>query len=208
MKPFAHLTDQRVVKALAHPLRVQILGLLEHRTASPSELADELRVPLGNVSYHVRQLQSFGLIRLVRTTPRRGSIEHHYELIARPDITDGEWETLPDIVKHAMVGAALAPIGRLVQDAATAGGFGRREAHLSRTALTLDDEGWQAASKLLIELCDRLGEVERQSLERLAEAPGVEPSPSTVVLMHFESPPVVDEVGAAQHASAGALSTA
>jgi DNA-binding transcriptional ArsR family regulator len=208
MKPFAHLTDQRVVKALAHPLRVQILGLLEHRTASPSELAGELRVPLGNVSYHVRQLQSFGLIRLVRTTPRRGSIEHHYELIARPDITDGEWETLPDIVKHAMVGAALAPIGRLVQDAATAGGFGRREAHLSRTALTLDDEGWHEASALLIELCDRLGEVERQSLERLAEAQADDPSPSTVVLMHFESPPVVDEIGAAQRASAGALSTA
>ena len=92
MKPYADLSDQRVVKALAHPLRVQILGLLEHQTASPSELAAELRVPLGNVSYHVRQLQSFGLIRLVRTTPRRGSIEHHYELVARPDITDAAWD--------------------------------------------------------------------------------------------------------------------
>jgi DNA-binding transcriptional ArsR family regulator len=207
MKPFAHLTDQRVVKALAHPLRVEILGLLEHRTASPSELAAELRVPLGNVSYHVRQLQSFGLIRLVRTTPRRGSIEHHYELVARPDITDGEWESLPDIVKHAMVGAALAPIGRLVQDAATAGGFGRREAHLSRTALALDDDGWREAAGLLIELCDRLGEIERESLERSAES-GAEPSQSTVVLMHFESPPVVDEIGAAQHADARSGATA
>ena len=135
MKPYADLSDQRVVKALAHPLRVQILGLLEHQTASPSELAAELRVPLGNVSYHVRQLQSFGLIRLVRTTPRRGSIEHHYELVARPDITDQAWDGLPDIVKHAMVGAALAPLGRHVNDAAAAGGFSRREAHLSRTAL-------------------------------------------------------------------------
>jgi DNA-binding transcriptional ArsR family regulator len=205
MKPFAHLTDQRVVKALAHPLRVQILGLLEHRTASPSELAAELRVPLGNVSYHVRQLQSFGLIRLVRTTPRRGSIEHHYELVARPDITDHEWESLPDIVKHAMVGAALAPIGRLVQDAATAGGFGRREAHLSRTGLTLDGEGWREASELLMELCDRLGAIERESLERIAES-GDEPAQSTVVLMHFESPPVPEETGAPDHA--GALSSA
>src|SRR3954451_5506385 len=163
MKPFADLSDQRVVKALAHPLRVQILSMLEQQTASPSELAAELRVPLGNVSYHVRQLQSFGLIRLVRTTPRRGSIEHHYELIARPDITDQEWDGLPEIVKHAMVGAALAPLGRLVQDAAAAGGFGRREAHLSRTALTLDAEGWGEASTLLIDLCERLGDIERES---------------------------------------------
>ena len=207
MKPFADLSDQRVVKALAHPLRVQILSLLEHKTASPSELAAELQVPLGNVSYHVRQLQSFGLIRLVRTTPRRGSIEHHYELVARPDITDQAWDGLPDIVKHAMVGAALAPLGRLVQDAATAGGFSRREAHLSRTAMTLDDDGWREVSDLLVGMFDRLAAIERDSIERLGHGEAV-PSQSTVVLMHFESPPVVDEVGAAQHASAGALSTA
>jgi DNA-binding transcriptional ArsR family regulator len=189
MKPFADLSDQRVVKALAHPLRVQILSLLEQQTASPSELAAELRVPLGNVSYHVRQLQSFGLIRLVRTTPRRGSIEHHYELVARPDITDQAWEGLPDIVKHAMVGAALAPLGRLVNDAALAGGFGRREAHLSRTALTLDDDGWREVSDLLVGMFDRLAAIERDSIERLA-AGDAEPSHSTVVLMNFESPPV------------------
>jgi DNA-binding transcriptional ArsR family regulator len=209
MKPFAHLTDQRVVKALAHPLRVQILSVLEHRTASPSELSAELRVPLGNVSYHVRQLQSFGLIRLVRTTPRRGSIEHHYELIARPDITDREWDSLPEIVKHAMVGAALAPIGRLVQDSAAAGGFGRREAHLSRTALTLDDEGWREASVLLIDVCERLEAIERDSVERLA-GEDAEPSHSTVVLMHFESPPVPqqDHAGAAHHDGAVANAAA
>src|SRR3954454_18398950 len=175
MKPFADLSDQRVVKALAHPLRVQILGLLESQTASPSELAAELRVPLGNVSYHVRQLQSFGLIRLVRTTPRRGSIEHHYELVARPDITDQAWDGLPDIVKHAMVGAALAPLGRLVNDAAATGGFSRREAHLSRTALRLDDEGWRDAAALLIELCERLRDVVRGGLAAIGASEGHAP---------------------------------
>src|SRR5262245_24911370 len=200
MKPYADLSDQRVVKALAHPLRVQILSLLEHKTASPSELAAELHVPLGNVSYHVRQLQSFGLIRLVRTTPRRGSIEHHYELVARPDITDQAWDGLPDIVKHAMVGAALAPLGRHINDAAAAGGFSRREAHLSRTALELDDEGWAEVSKMLVGMFERLETIQAESLERLALAEG-EPSQSTVVLMHYESPPVREDshAGALHH---------
>jgi DNA-binding transcriptional ArsR family regulator len=198
MKPFADLSDQRVVKALAHPLRVQILGLLEQQTASPSELAAELRVPLGNVSYHVRQLQSFGLIRLVRTTPRRGSIEHHYELVARPDITDQAWDGLPDIVKHAMIGAALAPLGRMVNDAAVAGGFSRREAHLSRTALTLDDEGWREVSDLLVGMFDKLAAIEQDSVERLAGG-DAEPSHSTVVLMNFESPPVPESHPRAEH---------
>ncbi len=166
--------------------------MLERRTASPSELSDELGVPLGNVSYHVRQLQSFGLIRLVRTTPRRGSIEHHYELIARPDITDQEWETLPEIVRQAMIGATLAPISRSVNTAAVAGGFSRREAHLSRTALTLDDEGWRDAAATLMEVVDRLEEIEQESVERLAAGSG-EASASTLVLMHFESAAVPDE---------------
>jgi DNA-binding transcriptional ArsR family regulator len=207
MKPFADLSDQRVVKALAHPLRVQILSLLEQQTASPSELAAELHVPLGNVSYHVRQLQSFGLIRLVRTTPRRGSIEHHYELVARPDITDQAWEGLPDIVKHAMVGAALAPLGRLVQDAATTGGFSRREAHLSRTAMTLDDEGWREVSDLLVGMFDKLAAIEHDSIERLAGGE-TEPSHSTVVLMNFESPPVPEGHRGAEHHEGAVPNTA
>ncbi len=86
MEPPSNVTDPRVVRALAHPLRVQILAALERRTASPNELAEELEAPLGNVSYHVRQLASAGLVRLVRETPRRGAVEHYYRLDAPPSI--------------------------------------------------------------------------------------------------------------------------
>jgi DNA-binding transcriptional ArsR family regulator len=193
VKPYADLTDQRVIKALAHPMRVQVLNVLEQRAASPSEIADELDLPLGNVSYHVRQLAASGLIQLVRETPRRGSVEHHYELTARPDIGDREWAQLPDIVKHAMVSAALGPIGRLVNEAAATGGFTRTEAHLSRTALTLDGQGWKDASAELVGVFERLAKIERESQERLEAADHQDESHSTVVLMHFESPPVAAE---------------
>jgi DNA-binding transcriptional ArsR family regulator len=193
VKPYADLTDQRVIKALAHPMRVQVLTVLEQRSASPSEIADELDLPLGNVSYHVRQLAASGLIRLVRETPRRGSVEHHYELTARPDIGDREWAQLPDIVKHAMVSAALGPIGQAVNQAAATGGFTRPEAHLSRTALTLDAQGWTEASDELVGMFERLAGIERESIERLEAADHADESHSTVVLMHFESPPVTAE---------------
>ena len=98
-----------------------------------------------------------------------------------------------------MVGAALAPLGQAVQDAAMAGGFSRREAHLSRTAMTLDEEGWREVSDLLVGMFDRLAAIEHDSGERLAHGES-EPSHSTVVLMHFESPPVpADHAGAAHH---------
>src|ERR1700754_4320360 len=71
--------DARVVKALSHPTRVRILELLQHRElASPVELATELGIPLGTVSYHVRRLEVLGFIELATRTQRRGAVEHHY----------------------------------------------------------------------------------------------------------------------------------
>lgn len=42
--------DQRMVKALAHPLRVEILRQLEGGPSSPKRLADRTGEQLGNVS--------------------------------------------------------------------------------------------------------------------------------------------------------------
>src|SRR2546423_12946983 len=62
------ITDPRIAKAYAHPLRIHILGMLGDGVASPSEIAGELGAPLTHVSYHVRQLAGLGLIKLVKTT--------------------------------------------------------------------------------------------------------------------------------------------
>ena len=65
MKQITEIDDPRLVKGLAHPLRIRILRVLQDRVASPSEIAEEIEAPLGNVSYHVRFLARVGLIRLV-----------------------------------------------------------------------------------------------------------------------------------------------
>jgi DNA-binding transcriptional ArsR family regulator len=68
-------------KALAHPLRVEvILQLSEEGRMSPSALASATGADLGTLSYHFRQLHSLGLLRPAGRTPRRGAIEHFYEL--------------------------------------------------------------------------------------------------------------------------------
>ena len=68
-----------MVKAFAHPLRLEILRELGSR-ASPTELARQLGAPLGSVSYHVRVLADLGALELVDQAPRRGAIEHYYAL--------------------------------------------------------------------------------------------------------------------------------
>jgi len=185
LRPDKDVTDARLVKALAHPLRVRILGVLDERMASPSELAEDLDAPLGNVSYHVRILASLGLIRLVKETPRRGSVEHHYEAVPRPLISDEAWSMVPETVKRAMVGAALEQAGQSVAAAASAGGFDRTEALLQRTSWPLDEEGWRVLSEAARVFFEQAEGIAREAQERLG---GGEGDSGTLLLMLFADP--------------------
>jgi DNA-binding transcriptional ArsR family regulator len=75
---------ERIARAEVHELRLAIIEFLAERgTASPKQLATALGRPLSNVSYHIKGLNERGLVRLVGTEPRRGAVEHFYELRAR-----------------------------------------------------------------------------------------------------------------------------
>jgi DNA-binding transcriptional ArsR family regulator len=55
--------DAPALKALAHPMRVQILRILQLRKkASVTSLADELSETTGATSYHLRQLARHGFV--------------------------------------------------------------------------------------------------------------------------------------------------
>jgi DNA-binding transcriptional ArsR family regulator len=185
MKPQSDISDPRIIKALTHPLRIQILAALDERTASPSELADELKAPLGNVSYHVRQLAGLGLIKLVKRTPRRGAIEHHYKAVGRPQITDDAWAGTPATVKDAVVGAALGDVGTAVSAAAAAGGFSRPDSHLTRTQVKLDARGWKDLDKELNATLARVQRISDDAGKRLAKAGDDSAQAATVVMMLF-----------------------
>ncbi len=189
MKPVPNIDDPRFVKALAHPMRVRILALLQERTATPRELAQWLEATLGTVSYHVRALYDLGLLELVRTTQVRGAIAHHYRARERPRISDEAWAAAPPIAKQAAVGAALLTIDDYARASAAAGGFEREGARLSRSAPQLDAKGWQQAARALEKLLADLARIEESAAARLAKdphAPGT--ADASIVAMLFEAP--------------------
>jgi len=76
-KPITNIDDPRYVKALAHPMRIRVLAMLEEQPASPVQLAQRLPdATLGAIAYHVRTLFNLGLLELVATHQRRGATEH------------------------------------------------------------------------------------------------------------------------------------
>ena len=175
-----------VAKAYAHPLRVQILGLLDNRIASPRELSTELDTGLSATSYHVRQLARLKLIRLVRRRQVRGAIEHYYTATVRPTITDAGWARVPRIVKRAYLGGKIAQIGKEVAAAAEQGGFDHEDMHLTRTSVRLTPDAWKAAAEILTRAFDEI--------ESLGEECAVGAAPSDpnerhaiAVMMLFEA---------------------
>jgi DNA-binding transcriptional ArsR family regulator len=195
MKSFAAINEPRVAKALSHPLRAQILGILEERRASPRELSEELNAPLGNVSYHVRALLNLKLIKLVKKTPRRGAIEHHYEATgAAARVPDVEWENMPSIAKQAAIGAVLDETYRSVAEAAAVAGFDRSDAHMTRTKLVLDDKGFKELSEVLAKVLERADRIQEQSRKRLAGHDHQGETQAALALMLFETMPPVEKV--------------
>jgi predicted transcriptional regulator len=166
---------------------VSVLGILEERTASPREIADELDAPLGVVSYHVRQLARLGLAKLERTRQRRGALEHYYSAQQRPVVTSEAWATVPSIVKQATIRATLEKISEQVNRSADSGGFEDSSIHLSRTSITLDRKGWEQLSGKLDRLLEDFDRIQTAAAKRLAAANHAEEIEAVAVLMLFEA---------------------
>jgi DNA-binding transcriptional ArsR family regulator len=77
------LTMPGQVKAISHPLRTTILGLLHERAATVTELAVALERPKSTVAHHVKVLGEAGLVQVVRTRRVRAIEERFYGRTAR-----------------------------------------------------------------------------------------------------------------------------
>ncbi len=77
------LTEPAQVRALGHPVRNVILGLLHERAATVTELAAALERPKSTIAHHVKVLAENGLLQVVRTRRVRAIEERFYGRTAR-----------------------------------------------------------------------------------------------------------------------------
>jgi DNA-binding transcriptional ArsR family regulator len=185
--PPGERADERLLKAIAHPLRQRILAAIdEHGPISPNAVAQRLGQPLGRVSHHVRVLARLGAIEPTRTARRRGAVEHYYVARVTPWFDDAAWARLPLTVRRALF---AHPLQRLLADvtaAAKGTGFDHPRAHASYTALELDDEGMAALADLLTETLQRAQAIEAAARERTAGSGAQRRTELGIV--HFERP--------------------
>jgi DNA-binding transcriptional ArsR family regulator len=127
------------LRALAHPLRLQMLSLLTSAALTAAEVARELSLNHANASYHLRQLHAAGLIELVGQEQIRGGQAKRYRYLAgaEPKPTGPEPDEPP--------GPAHAPLyATLAAELRRRAGLLRRHRgnHLTDAELWVDPQVW------------------------------------------------------------------
>jgi DNA-binding transcriptional ArsR family regulator len=86
---------QAALRALAHPVRLQIMSLLTGASLTAAEVARELGLTHANASYHLRNLLAGGMIVVAGEEKIRGGIAKRYRYDPAQDIAtqraDGPW---------------------------------------------------------------------------------------------------------------------
>jgi DNA-binding transcriptional ArsR family regulator len=184
--------DQRLAAALRHPLRAECLTILNARVASPAEIARELDVPVGNVSYHIKELLKYDCVELVETKQVRGATEHFYRGVAQKYLDDDLWFKLSHAVRNGISMTAIRVIIGSIRDSVSAGIFDRLKGrHVSVVTYQLDGAGWEELRALHKETLDRSMAVATRAEGRIAEGKmqgSGKPIRATTVQMAFESP--------------------
>jgi hypothetical protein len=181
--------DQRLVKALAHPLRIRILEILTERVASPNRLSGELDTGLSHVAYHTRALDKCGCLELVDTAKRRGATEHFYKAAPHSFIGDRIWRRVPRTLLGGVSGATLQSFMDRAVAALEAGTIDRREdTTLSWMPVLLDEEGWDRVTATMEETINDVLTIQAESRRRLGEHRGKGAISAIVGVASFETP--------------------
>jgi hypothetical protein len=173
-----------------HPIRIQALDVLTQRTASPTEIAHELRLrDVGKVAYHVRRLESLELVELVDERRVRGAVEHFFRARVLPLLTEEQFARLEPQHRTAFTTYTLQLIVASATRAVSAGSFDARpERALTRTPALVDETGWRELCDLHLNLHEETMRIREDSANRIAKDPGQPTINAMQAAMLFEEP--------------------
>jgi hypothetical protein len=180
--------DQRLVRSVAHPLRIKILEALTDHVASPNTLAEKFETDLSGVAYHTRELDRLGALELVDTGRVRGAIEHFYKATPRAFVGDPGWRKVPPSLLSGVSAATLQTFLDKAIAALEAGTLdGRQDTVFRWMPLCLDEEGWEEVVGIMEEATKLMLAAHLRSQDRLGDNSGGNPVSAVVGQAAFET---------------------
>lgn len=190
--PRAERKEASVGAVASTALRLRCWIRLAERTMSPIQLSKEFGVPLNNINYHVKELLDIGAIELVRKRPVRGAVQNFYRSVSLPVLDEEEIKnlTVEEATATARVVCQISIAD--MENALDKGTFAKRAEHaVIRVPMTLDEQGWQEISSIIVDAYTRVEQTRVDSELRLAEKPHRDDSiRATILLYAFETPHV------------------
>jgi DNA-binding transcriptional ArsR family regulator len=181
--------EEPLGRAWTHPIRAKAFRLLAENVFSPVEIARLIGEPIHKVGYHVRQLEEFGLVELVRTRQVRGATQHFYRAIDRMAMDTREWAQLDITERRSMSKYGLQMIFGDVTIADEDGAFDARvDRHLSRVPQQVDEQGFDEVLQIHEEALERILAVQERVVARRAEDPEIETFPVVSSQLFFTMP--------------------
>jgi DNA-binding transcriptional ArsR family regulator len=140
--------EAKMVRSATHPVRAKALAMMSERPTSPKEIAAAVEKPIGNVTYHIRELKKAGMAMLVDEKKRGGATEHFYLATT----IDDETSSRIDPRQREML--ARTGLHLIIADAALAVEAGtlssRPDVQMARIPLFVDEEGWNEIRDLYV----------------------------------------------------------
>lgn len=179
--------DIRLAKAMAHPVRLRALHILNERIASPSDIAREIGLPVANVSYHINTLLRLRCIEEVETHVVRGAIEHMYRAIRKPIVELDDAINMPASVRGDLCAEIFLEATTDARAALTAGTVEKRsDVHWAVVKGELDAEAFANVHDILRDAHAAIEAEQEAARARLAD--GAEAIPWRLTIFHYEAP--------------------
>lgn len=170
---------------MAHPVRVEILELLNEREASPVELKRRLGGTLNLINYHLKVLQECGCVERSRTEPVKGAVKHFYRAVPRSFFGHQDLRDVPESIRAGATEMSLRSFWKAFRSAAEAGKIDSEDTILTWMSLAVDETGRERAAELAETVLREFEQIDRESRKRAAEE-GSQLEPLIVALAAFE----------------------
>lgn len=169
---YSDYIDDQLAKAIAHPIRAQILAEANEKVMSPAQFARRHDLDVSKVAYHFRELaERYDCLELVGEAPVRGSTEHFYKATRRALFDGKSWDNLPETIKNKISGETITHLLDAISEAMLEETFDERDDRsLAWDKVLLDEQGWEEISSIFRECIYRTLNAASQSNARLAES--------------------------------------
>jgi hypothetical protein len=169
----AQRQEQNLAKAVAHPLRSEILTILSRRPASPSEMQKELPgAKLEDITYHTKCLVELDVAEVVEKIQVRGWNKTVYRATVRNFVTLEDAQELHPAIADHYAGQVWRQVVETMRLGAESGSLKTQE-NLQLTCddtLLVDEQGWDEAISLHEKLQNRLNDIVTESAARLRDS--------------------------------------